>query len=477
MSLDKKLDFWIKNNYNVLLVGKAGAGKTSMIKEAFTKAFGDKWKYFSASTMDPWVDFVGVPKEQQDENGPYLDLIRPKEFRDDEVEALVFDEFNRAPKKVKNSVMELIQFKSINGRKFKNLKIVWAAVNPDDDEDQKYDVEPIDPAQLDRFHVQYAVKYEPYLPYFSNKYGPEIAKAATSWWKDLDPKQKNLVSPRRLDYALDFYVNKGDMRDVLPSSTNVSKLLMEISSGPITEKLNSILKSQDKVEGENFLNNENNYAASINKIVGKAEMVRFFAPLIAEEKLISLLSNNNIQKDVLHNISDYYDKIYPIMGSIQKSKLKKAFIKELIKALTAHHKSLNPQLANPAANTTSLFKCYYHPKAGLADLNFNLLRVSIPSHNTTQRYRNYDILVNYLCADLTDKEAPAVLDLIADLVDKSQMSIMRSKMNKLGQMLNHVLDRAAKCGADPIKLLNQHFNQYCLKKVMQLKDFNFTLVQ
>ena len=43
------------------------------------------------------------------------------------------DEFSRAHKKVRNAVMELIQFKSINGRKFKNLKIVWAAINPDDD--------------------------------------------------------------------------------------------------------------------------------------------------------------------------------------------------------------------------------------------------------------------------------------------------------------------------------------------------------
>src|SRR5574339_183824 len=99
MSLDKKLDFWIKNNYNVLFKGKHGVGKTTSVLEAFNKS-GLKWMYFSASTMDPFCDFVGIPKEVKDENGnSYLDLIRPRQFQNDEVEALFFDEFNRAPKK------------------------------------------------------------------------------------------------------------------------------------------------------------------------------------------------------------------------------------------------------------------------------------------------------------------------------------------------------------------------------------------
>ena len=123
---NEKLDFWIQNSYNVLFVGKHGVGKTSIIKNAFERA-GLRWKYFSASTLDPWVDLVGVPKEIQTEEGNYLDLVRPKEFQYDEVDALFFDEFNRSHKKVRNAVMELLQFKSINGKKFNNLKIVWAA--------------------------------------------------------------------------------------------------------------------------------------------------------------------------------------------------------------------------------------------------------------------------------------------------------------------------------------------------------------
>ena len=148
MISDKKLDFFIKHKLNVLLSGKCGTGKTTVVIDAFNRN-NMKWLYFSASTMDPWVDFIGVPKEKKTAEGKsYLELVRPQAFEDDEVEALFFDEYNRSPKKVRNAVMELIQFKSINGKKFKNLKVIWAAINPNDkdDEETKYDIEELDPA-------------------------------------------------------------------------------------------------------------------------------------------------------------------------------------------------------------------------------------------------------------------------------------------------------------------------------------------
>ena len=80
---DSNLSFWIKNNYNVLFRGKHGVGKTATVLEAFN-SHGLKWQYFSASTMDPCVDFIGVPKEKTDEKGnSYLDLVRPKHFQED----------------------------------------------------------------------------------------------------------------------------------------------------------------------------------------------------------------------------------------------------------------------------------------------------------------------------------------------------------------------------------------------------------
>ena len=82
MIAKEKLDFWIKNNYNVLIRSRHGVGKSSIVIDAFNRS-GLRWKYFSASTMDPWVDFIGVPKEKEDPECNYLELIRLKEFQRD----------------------------------------------------------------------------------------------------------------------------------------------------------------------------------------------------------------------------------------------------------------------------------------------------------------------------------------------------------------------------------------------------------
>ncbi len=71
------------NGFNVLLVGGHGVGKTAMVKEVFD-GLGWTWKYFSASTIDPWVDLVGVPKEKDG----VLELIRPASLDFENVEAI-----------------------------------------------------------------------------------------------------------------------------------------------------------------------------------------------------------------------------------------------------------------------------------------------------------------------------------------------------------------------------------------------------
>lgn len=326
---ENKLDFWIKNNLNVLFIGKHGVGKTATITQAFDKA-NLKWKYFSAATIDPWVDFIGVPKPTTENGIQFLDLIRPKEFAEDNIEALFFDEFNRSHKKVRNAVMELIQFKSINGKKFNNLKIIWAAINPDDEE--TYDVEKIDPAQLDRFHVHCKVDYKCDSIYFKNKYG-NLADSAISWWNELDPKFKDLVSPRRLDYALDLYNKKGDLRDILPPETNISKLLLTLQQGPVKNILENLYTSQNLTEAQTFIENENNYEAAIHYLKKDKNLFLFFLPFLAKEKLASLLTNNTIFNYIITSGNKIDDKVKVVLTDFYKisatSKQKKLIDKHL----------------------------------------------------------------------------------------------------------------------------------------------------
>ena len=87
---------YAQEGYNVLMSGRHGVGKTAIIKKVFDEVFGPinvSWKYFSASTMDPWVDFIGVPKNFTREHGVEVLRIIPPEYLtgEEKIEALFFD--------------------------------------------------------------------------------------------------------------------------------------------------------------------------------------------------------------------------------------------------------------------------------------------------------------------------------------------------------------------------------------------------
>lgn len=284
--INKTLDHAVANNLNVLMKGKHGVGKTAMVQACF-EAANLKWKYYSASTMDPWVDFIGVPREKTDKDGmTYLDLIRPRDLAYDEVEAIFFDELNRAHKKIRNAVMELIQFKSINGKKFKNLKIVWAAINPDDEEGT-YDVEKLDPAQVDRFQIHIDVPNEPDMAYFKRAY-PSEGERAVKWWQSLDDKTKVFVSPRRLEYALQILKTDGDVRNVLDARSNVSSFISTMSKGDPLEICNGLLQ-KTSTEVQRYMMDNNSYKHIQPTIMSEERILRGLARFIPSEVLLKEL--------------------------------------------------------------------------------------------------------------------------------------------------------------------------------------------
>jgi hypothetical protein len=302
MSTDKKLDFWFKHGRNVLFVGKHGCGKTASIKCCFERnglIHNKTYLYFSASTLDPWVDLVGVPEKVEKDGKVFLELVRPKALASGEVEAIFFDEFNRAPKKVRNAVMELMQFKSINGMVFPNLKCVWAAINPE--EEDTYDVEKIDPAQKDRFHIIQNIPYKPNKEWFITRYGEDTAISAIEWWNDLPDEEKNKISPRRLEYALNEFEIGGSLQDVLPSTSNVNKLVQALKNGPVEAKLTFLYEQKDNVKTKQFLANDNNFSASVKHIVGNEDYLSYFVPLMPKERIVALMSEySQVCRSVCH---------------------------------------------------------------------------------------------------------------------------------------------------------------------------------
>ena len=87
-----RLNGYAVRGRNVLLEGHAGVGKSSAIFESFG---GLKSKYFSAPTMDPWIDLVGAPRDffSEKHQAHALMLVRPEWVLDADVEIRVFLHF------------------------------------------------------------------------------------------------------------------------------------------------------------------------------------------------------------------------------------------------------------------------------------------------------------------------------------------------------------------------------------------------
>jgi len=183
----------ISNEWNVLLIGEAGVGKTKMAQKAIEEA-GVHAAYFSGAGMDPITDVIGIPVVGPDGNVRYCrsDVIK-------EAEVLFVDEANRIHPRVASALFEIMVSRTICGEPC-NVRSVIGAVNPMTDE---YHVEEMDRALRDRFHVIIEIPYEIPEDYFASKYGEDIAAEVASWWNSLGTEVRAAIPPRRLEVIID----------------------------------------------------------------------------------------------------------------------------------------------------------------------------------------------------------------------------------------------------------------------------------
>jgi len=339
------LDSWVKHKYNVCLHGRHGVGKTTMVFDAFHRAnwqIGRDYLYFSAATIDPWVDLIGVPARVKNEAGEeVLKLIRPENINSNTIKAFFVDEFNRSHKKVRNAMMELIQFKSINGLKFPNLEFVWAAVNPDDDTELKFDVEKLDPAQEDRFQIHVQIPYKPSQAFFAERFNdPDMAEAVCKWWNDQPDKVKLEITPRRLEYAIDVFQKTHELRYVVPAEAHVPSLKMAIQSGNPEKTLGRMIAEGNEDEMRRWLAVENNLNGVQNIICTDRSIAQKVLHLLSDERLTAFACKHKAIQDQLKAEPKKYARAIKDLAENATQKLLKDMCQKLLPYIEVNGNSL-----------------------------------------------------------------------------------------------------------------------------------------
>jgi hypothetical protein len=170
-------------------------GKTALVR-AVADELQLRLHYLSASTLDPFADLIGIPVPCSVGNGRGIEYLRPEAL--DQAQIIFIDEFNRAPSKVTNGCMEIVQFRSLNGEKLPWLRSVFAAINPPG---ELYHTNELDPALVDKFHIYLSLNMGPQREWFRGRFGPKLGQALVDWYySDLDTRQQEEVSNRRLEY-------------------------------------------------------------------------------------------------------------------------------------------------------------------------------------------------------------------------------------------------------------------------------------
>jgi hypothetical protein len=442
------LDTWIKNEYNVLLKGRHGVGKTSLVLAAFKNQgweINKDFVYFNAPTMDPYTDICGVPYVVTDEKGnKSLEIIKPSNIKNLSLQAIFIDEINRSHKKIRNALMELIQFRSINGISFPNLKIVWAAINPEEDDDLSFDVEKLDPAQEDKFHIHLEVPYKPNLSYFAKKYNdPDLAKSVCDWWHNQPELVKLSVSPRRLEYAIDIYKKTGNLKYALPVEASLSSLKESIDSYNPVKTLLSMLDKNDKESQKNlrkWLAIDNNLHGIEKFICENKEIMQKVLHFISDERLISFISKH---KEVQEEIKTNPEKYYKVINDLAENSTNK-YLKKTCSILV---KRMNPN---------------YSPIEEIKTNTPSKKNLNISTRKVKQIKSNYQIVKEYSnCPFEKQKPNEEIKENIYHYIKASSNEQIDSSICKIKEILNSDLNQKE------INILIKVLNEYAYTMSIQ----------
>ena len=467
---ENKLQEWLDAHLNVMLVGVRGTGKSQIIMEVFNKNFQTRWAYFNGATTDPWIDLIGIPTARDDGKGTgeqILKYVKPADLGDD-LEGVYLDESNRCKTATRNALLELIQFKSINGRKFPNLKVVWSSVNPskedgeDNDENINYDVEELDAAFLDRFHILVKVPSEPSLSYFTSHFG-NMGVNLVEWWKQQPKEAKALISPRRLEYVALHFKRGGDVTDMLPKCSNTKILIKKINGNPTTNKYYELLEEKTltpaTVEKLHELINSENAFEELKDVIVKDRSWEMLDLVKNEEKIDILYRDHSSKIDnyFFNNLTtngNLYEFMKKKIGHTQKFRDKMGIVTLVDTSAVAPAIS---SITSPSSlNTIDVTQTKYFKKKISNNSNLKLsdapflssidsYLISGSNYNTTERRNVCDDMISNFPATINENCLSKYLEFVNLLVNKTQLKNRTDGDHVDGQYCQAFVEIAVKC--------------------------------
>jgi len=131
-SLKTMLRFVIATNGNMMVFGNAGTGKTEMAMQAATE-MNKRFVYLNLSVLEA-PDLIGLPRiDETDGTSTYATpKMLPLRNEDEKKVVLLVDEIDKAKPELQNPMLELFQFRSMNGRAL-NIESVIATGNLPDE--------------------------------------------------------------------------------------------------------------------------------------------------------------------------------------------------------------------------------------------------------------------------------------------------------------------------------------------------------
>ena len=228
---------------DLLLVGEAGTGKTSRIRDWAKKNNVNLFEVRAAGMDDTDLGGASVPM------GEVVKRLASTEFDylEEPNSVLFLDEYNRAPKSVRTNLLELINShvvpdprkKEYHGQRFlPNFLFTVAAINPSSAE---YDTDELDIAEVSRFRILVvAMQKQLYLNYLNNEIDRKLKTENLSDKVKLELERKrdlvNTIIPNKL-FMFDDARTTAEMKNsnignlVAPTNSRTFKKLLKYCDG------------------------------------------------------------------------------------------------------------------------------------------------------------------------------------------------------------------------------------------------------